>query len=85
MPPAVTISEFTKVDRGLFNLPKDCFLFHFNFDFASFSTRKNPQAVIDAYRLAFRNKKLDIPTALVIKTRGYDPDQKKLSKAIKND
>ncbi|AFZ52759.1 glycosyltransferase [Cyanobacterium aponinum] len=83
MPPAVTISEFTKVDRGLFNLPKDCFLFHFNFDFASFSTRKNPQAVIDAYRLAFRNKKLDIPTALVIKTRGYDPDQKNYQKLLK--
>jgi len=82
MPPAVSISEFKKVDRSFFNLPKDRFLFHFNFDLSSFSSRKNPQTVIDAYRLAFRHKKSDIPTALVLKTRGYDPNQTNYQKLL---
>ena len=82
MPPAVTLEPFTVRDRSYFKLPDRTFLFHFNFDFTSFATRKNAIAGIKAYRLAFGNSSNNIPTALVIKTRGYDPDGKNLQKLI---
>ena len=79
MPPAVTITKFKPYSREYFQLPKETFLFHYNFDFSSFATRKNPRAAIAAYRLAFRNSKSATHTALIIKTRGYDPDGKALA------
>ena len=79
MPPAVTLTQFITRDRDYFKLPENTFLFHYNFDFSSFATRKNPQAAIKAYRLAFRNYNTDVDTALVIKTRGYDPEGKALA------
>ena len=55
-------------------------MFHFNFDFTSYATRKNALAAIEAYRLAFRNRPHNTPTALAIKTRGYDPEGKNWQK-----
>ena len=80
MPPAVTIELFTPRQRSYFQLPDHSFLFHFNFDFTSFATRKNALAAIEAYRLAFHNRPHNTPTALVIKTRGYDPEGQNLQK-----
>ncbi|MGK7958708.1 MAG: glycosyltransferase family 4 protein [Crocosphaera sp.] len=82
MPPAVKLENFTRVDREHFDLPNNRFLFHFNFDLSSFATRKNPMAVIEAYRRAFRQRYCDIPTGLVIKTRGVDADGSNLQKLI---
>ncbi|MDJ0530969.1 MAG: glycosyltransferase [Xenococcaceae cyanobacterium MO_207.B15] len=82
LPPAVTLDQFTSYPRSYFQLPDDAFLFHFNFDFSSYATRKNPTAAIEAYRRAFRHHSFSIPTALVIKTRGYDPEGKNLQKLI---
>ncbi len=82
MPPAVTLDQFTPRDRSYFKLPDHTFLFHFNFDFSSFATRKNATAGIEAYRLAFRDRPNNTHTALAIKTRGYDPDGKNLQKLI---
>ncbi|MDJ0743967.1 MAG: glycosyltransferase [Xenococcaceae cyanobacterium MO_167.B27] len=81
MPPAINIGNVPNLNRDHFNLPKDKFLFHFNFDFASFDHRKNPQDIIDAYRMAFR-KQSHIPTALIIKTRGFDPEGKSYQKLL---
>ena len=39
--------------RSRFGLPPRAFLFLFSFDFNSYAPRKNPEAVIEAYRLAF--------------------------------
>jgi GT2 family glycosyltransferase/glycosyltransferase involved in cell wall biosynthesis len=41
------------VDRGHFGLPPDPFIFLFIFDFHSYMERKNPAAVIDAFKKAF--------------------------------
>ena len=90
MPPAVTLDQFTPRDRSYFKLPEHTFLFHFNFDFSSFATRKNATAGIEAYRLAFRglrsrslrDRPHNTPTALAIKTRGYDPEGKNLQQLI---
>lgn len=56
----------TAVRRADFGLPEDVFLFCFHFDFHSFAQRKNPQAVIDAFRGAFDAS--DRRAALLIKT-----------------
>lgn len=82
MPPAVTLESFTRVHREHFTLPNNRFLFHFNFDLSSFATRKNPMAVIEAYCRAFHDRYSDIPTGLVIKTRGQDSDGTNLKKLI---
>jgi glycosyltransferase involved in cell wall biosynthesis len=52
--------------RTGFNLPEDSFLFLFTFDFSSFITRKNPEAVIQAFTMAFPVEKRD-KVSLVIK------------------
>jgi glycosyltransferase involved in cell wall biosynthesis len=43
------------LSRTHFALPDDVFLFFFAFDFMSYFERKNPIAVIEAFRLAFRD------------------------------
>ncbi|MDJ0743975.1 MAG: glycosyltransferase family 4 protein [Xenococcaceae cyanobacterium MO_167.B27] len=76
MPPAISIDGVANLERARFNIPDNSFAFHFNFDFASFSSRKNPQAVIETYNLAQQKYFKNLPTVLVIKTRGYDPEGK---------
>jgi len=60
---AVSQSEWTRQD---FALPEDKFIFLFSFDFHSFIARKNPQAVIAAFKAAF--PKGTEPANLILKT-----------------
>ncbi len=63
--------EFTPpapVPRQAWDLPEDAFLFFFAFDYFSFIERKNPLAVVDAFRRAFRRKPGGPRVALVLKT-----------------
>ena len=55
--------------RADFGLPVDRFLFLFFFDFRSFVSRKNPQAVLEAFFQAFPAGD-DAPVHLVIKVNG---------------
>lgn len=66
MPVPVAFSLQGEYDRDFIPLPKDRFLFLFSYDFHSFSQRKNPDACINAFKMAFSadNKKV----GLVIKT-----------------
>lgn len=52
-------------------VPDDCFTFLFFFDFTSFIARKNPMAVIEAFRLAFDSND-HLRVALVVKMNGID-------------
>ncbi len=81
----IVIDE-TKVSysRKPFALPESTFLFVFAFDHNSIMSRKNPMSVIEAYRLAFGNRK---DVGLVVKTINSDKQperQKELNEAIKN-
>jgi glycosyltransferase involved in cell wall biosynthesis len=60
------------IDRSRFNLPPDKFLFFFAFDYLSFIERKNPQAVVEAFKRAFRRSGQTTPAALVLKTLNAD-------------
>jgi len=53
--------------RPEFGLPPDVFVFIFNFDYLSYFERKNPGALISAFRTAFPD---DAGVVLVLKTTG---------------
>ena len=53
MLPGVELPAFARQPRGRFGLPDDRFLFLFSFDMNSLIARKNPHAVVAAFRRAF--------------------------------
>ncbi len=53
VPLAASVERGVTRPRKFFGLPDDKFLFLFVFDFNSHLARKNPQAVVEAFRLAF--------------------------------
>ena len=55
-------------DRRKFGLPEDRFLFFFAFDYFSFIERKNPMAVVRAFKQAFRGPGAHPKVGLVLKT-----------------
>ncbi len=65
MPMAVTVDQTNGLTRPHFQLPEDCFLFVFSFDFLSSLARKNPEACVTAFRQAFPHG--DEPVGLVVK------------------
>ncbi len=68
MPLLLEFEPPPKMARARFNLPENRFLFFFAFDYFSFIERKNPLAVVDAFRRAFRTGGRDAPATLVLKT-----------------
>ena len=68
MPLAVEHRITAAASRQELGLPEDRFLFLFFFDFRSFVSRKNPLAVLKAFREAFSSA--DDSVGLVIKTNG---------------
>lgn len=66
IPISYCISEIEAVSkRTAFDLPYNEFIFLFSFDFQSIPYRKNPEGVIEAFKLAFSPNE---PVRLVIKT-----------------
>lgn len=53
MPVAVEFECNNYFNREFFSLPKDKFCFLFSYDLYSFSSRKNPEAVLEAFNKAF--------------------------------
>lgn len=85
MPMAVELPPFTRRARAYFNLPEDGFCFLFVYDGFSWTTRKNPQAVIEAFRLAFPKEK---HVRLVVKSMNCDvhpPDYERILRAAAAD
>ena len=64
--PIVTYQS-ESICRGKFQIPKNNFVFLFMFDFDSHLARKNPEAVIEAFKLAFPEPS-NISVTLVIKS-----------------
>jgi glycosyltransferase involved in cell wall biosynthesis len=97
MPPVVELGGLVSVSnleerrkmRKLWGLDPDAVLFSFSFDLNSRIARKNPQAVVKAFQLAFSNTGENIPPAgLVIKTfppREPEPPWEELKAILAND
>ena len=66
IPPALEIVLRRPYRRAEFGLPEHRFLFLFTFDYNSFVARKNPEAVIAAFRSAFARERDDV--GLVVKS-----------------
>ena len=57
VPHSIETKTDSKYNRDYFHLPKDKFLFVFMYDILSSTDRKNPKAVIEAFKKAFPNNK----------------------------
>jgi len=68
MPLPLTFELPPAIDRAYFGLPDDTFLFFFAFDFLSFAERKNPMALVRAFKEAFRRGRAHPKAGLVLKT-----------------
>jgi len=76
VPHSVKVIIETERARDYYGLPSDAFLFLCMFDLNSYRERKNPQAVIDAFRKAFREN--DANVGLVLKVNGHSNNQKEM-------
>jgi glycosyltransferase involved in cell wall biosynthesis len=68
IPVPVLVKPCASLRRESFGLPDGRFLFLFFFDFASFITRKNPEAIVAAFKRAFPDGTQNV--GLVIKAHG---------------
>lgn len=85
MPVALDFTIERTFDRASLKLPENRFLFLFSFDFLSFRSRKNPEAVIDAFTAAFKGTPYRDHVSLVIKcvNSRHRPDElKRIREAI---
>jgi len=85
MPMAVAIDRITRRSRQHFRLPPAAFLYLFVFDFNSYPKRKNPDAVVAAFKAAFPGNP---SVGLVIKAMGgndRDPAWRALVAACRED
>jgi glycosyltransferase involved in cell wall biosynthesis len=85
--PAVVVAEATEgARRAQFGLPEDAFLFCFSFDGLSSLARKNPQAVVAAFRKAFRPEERGVGLVLKgIRATQDSAEWKELLAAIGDD
>ncbi|MGI9210907.1 MAG: glycosyltransferase, partial [Methylococcaceae bacterium] len=72
MPLPVSVARVEFCSRATLGIPDSKFLFLYVFDFNSYLERKNPAAVISAFRLAFPDQ--DESVGLVLKTMNTDSD-----------
>jgi len=76
MPHSVQVDITSPRDRAYFGLPANPFLLLCMFDLNSYQARKNPQAVIEAFKTAFHDRRTDV--GLVLKINGGTNNQKDL-------
>ena len=78
----VVLEQLETWSRTRFQIPENSFVFLFMFDFDSHVARKNPEAVIAAFKLAFPVSS-NIPATLVIKSINSERHEKEWS-CLKN-
>lgn len=86
LPISIELETSAHFDRKHFSLPSRAFIFLFVFDFKSFTSRKNPEACIRAFRKAFPRR--DEAVNLVIKSMDgalYPREFSRLAEQAKSD
>lgn len=76
IPLAIDVGSPPAVSRAELNLPERAFLFLFMFDMDSVVERKNPWAVIEAFRRAFSEAERSEEYRLVLKVVHLDPESR---------
>ena len=72
MPLPVSVNPIADKSRYDFGLPAKDYLFIYSFDLSSTLTRKNPMALIEAFKLAFPNGETNSSVGLVLKINNAD-------------
>jgi glycosyltransferase involved in cell wall biosynthesis len=88
MPLMLNFERPACVERVQFGLPARSFLFFFAFDYLSYLQRKNPMAVVNAFKRAFKANGYARPAHLVLKTMNADlvPDSARaMREALQDD
>jgi len=88
MPVMLDFQKPNGAERSQFGLPYATFLFFFAFDYLSFLERKNPIAVVDAFKRAFRSGGRTPSVHLVLKTMNSEivPDSgRAMREVLQND
>lgn len=75
MPMPIEFDPPTGMARAYFGLPSDAFVFLFSFDFNGFMARKNPDAVIAAFRQAFDGGTQDVKLLVKCSNGARFPEQ----------
>ena len=82
MPLAVSIPKIKDIyDRKYYNIPEDCFVFSYVFDLSSGLARKNPHALIKAFKIAFPQR--DQSVRLCLKCSSADKNDSKYKNILK--
>jgi glycosyltransferase involved in cell wall biosynthesis/SAM-dependent methyltransferase len=71
LPPACEVVLSSFIGRRFFGIPEATYAFLFSFDLRSWATRKNPEAVVAAFRRAV-HKRPHAPVTLVLKINGVE-------------
>jgi len=74
IPHSIAFEVDTAVERSKFGLPDGKFLFLAMYDMHSAQGRKNPQAVVSAFRSAFRDRD-DVALVIKVQNTGSYPDE----------
>jgi len=80
IPPCVQIPELELETREHFGLEKDRYYFLFSFDYHSFPQRKNPLAVVNAFREAFPDLATNV--GLIVKSTGAEKHFPQIKEAL---
>ncbi|WP_217578188.1 glycosyltransferase [Mesorhizobium sp. GbtcB19] len=82
MPVSISVPSDVQPNRRRFGIPNEATAFLFAFDFSSYPTRKNPQAVLEAYLRAFgQDRKRNV--SLLIKTMGRSADKVEVLNSVR--
>ena len=88
MPLPVLVEPIAEKTRKDFGLPEQDYLFIYSFDLSSTLTRKNPQALIDAFLLAFPQNEEELAVGLVLKINNVEKmnlNWRRIKKKVKDD
>jgi glycosyltransferase involved in cell wall biosynthesis len=73
IPHGIEVEVSPDINRDTFGLPSNQFLFYMMYDVQSHTARKNPQAVIEAFKLAFEMNNPNVGLVLKINNMSFQP------------
>lgn len=74
IPHGIHVDVNPELNRDAFGLPHDRFLFYMMYDLQSYTQRKNPKGVIQAFKMAFEKDDPNVGLVLKINNPNYKPD-----------
>lgn len=86
IPKAIEFAPPAGMDRAHFGLDQNAFVFLFSYDFLGYTARKNPQAVLAAFRRAFAAERKDVRLLLKSINGHHFPEKlEELARSVADD